>query len=260
MQRINLTMHVFYAEREIENPAKFVIDFIEQWKLVCNSPLKLYQKSTPYSEITQDLLDNYLFQKQCDKTGHRVMLTLKSSLKKDNDIAHFMFESSKPYPTTPHSSIGWKQSASSGSISIPINKINKGSQYNFSELLGFFYRMLSYKKVSNASISLVSPLEFELDIHEKIFNAIHTNDQLIFNRRLEWATFFTMEEFEFIIKTFQNQKVSFEVFCEHHRLTVQNIDNAGGILLSMIDMPANTPEYFQRLLTNNQDFYEILAH
>ena len=185
MQRINLAMHIFYAEREIEDPKEFVMDFIEQWNIIFSFPLKLYQKSTPYPEITRNLLDSYFSQRQSDKTGHRVMLTLKSSLKKDNDIAHFMFESSKPYSTTSQSSTGWKQSASSCSISIPISKINKESQYNFSELLRFFYRMLSYKKVSNASISFISPLEFVLDIHGKIINAIRSDNQLISNRRLE---------------------------------------------------------------------------
>lgn len=253
-----LSLLVFYKEQQIAKPVDFVIDFCDTWNTMDFEPLKLYKGTTPNTNITEEFLQDILTFSEKDRPSKHKSLTLKTSLKRNRVEVHFRFEHPNMKRITDPNYLGWQMSASSIGISIPFDNVKTNGNYTLDTLFQVFLRLLSYRKVENASVTLVSDIEFMTNVHEQVFAVISKDKGIIRKRRLDWATFFTAHEYQKIMRGFVDANSSLEAFCEQNGLEILMTDEFDGILLKVKEPMDDTPEYFDAMLRRTQEFYSIL--
>ncbi len=253
-----LSLLVFYKEQQIAKPVDFVMDFCDMWNTTDYEPLKLYKGTMPITDITRELLQETLTFSEKDKPSKHKSLMLKTSLKRSRVEVHFRFEHPDMKRISDYNYLGWQVSASSIGIDIPFDNIKSNGNYTFDTLFQIFLRLLSYGTVENASVTLVSDIEFTTNVHEKIFAVISQDKGIIRKRRLDWATFFTAYEYQKILQGFVNANRPLETFCEQNGLEILMTNEFDGILLKVKKPIDDTPDYFCAMLKRTQEFYSIL--
>lgn len=253
-----LSLLVFYKEQQITKPVDFVMDFCDMWHTMDFEPLKLYKRAAPITDITRELLQETLTFSKKDKPSRNKSLMLKTSLKRSRVEVYFRFEHPNMKRITDPNYSGWQMSASSIGINIPFDNVKINGKYPFDTLFQVFLRLLSYGKVENASVTLVSDIEFMANVHEQIFAVISKDKGIIRKRRLDWATFFTAYEYQKILRGFANANNPLEAFCEQNGLEILMTDKFDGVLLKVKEPLDDTPEYFDAMLRRTQEFYSIL--
>ena len=254
-----LSFLVFYKEKQIVSPKDFVMDFCDMWNTMDFEPLKLYKGTTPVTNITRELLQEILTFSEKDKPGKHKSLMLKTSLKCNRAEVHFLFEHPDMKRITDSNYLGWQISASSIGINISFDSINTNGNYTFDTLFQVFLHLLSYRTVENASVTLVSDIEFKTNVHERLFAVVSGDKGIIRKRRLDWATFFTAHEYQKILRGFSNANSSLEAFCEQNGLEILMTGEFDGVILKVKEPMDNTPDYFYAMLQRTQKFYSILA-
>lgn len=253
-----LSLLVFYKERQIAKPVDFVMDFCDMWNTMNFEPLKLYKGTTPIAAMARELLQEILTFSEKDKPDKHKSLMLKTSLKRNRAEVHFRFEHPDMKRIADFNYLGWQKTASSIGISIPFDNVKSNGHYTFDTLFQIFLRLLSYGAVENASVVLVSDIEFTTNVHEKIFAVISENKGVIRKRRLDWATFFTAYEYQKILQGFANANCSFEAFCKQNGLEILMAGEISGVILKVKEPMDDTPDYFYAMLKRTQEFYSIL--
>lgn len=253
-----LSLLVFYKEKQIVSPEDFVMDFCGIWNTTDFEPLKLYKGTTPIADITKESLQEILTFSEKDKPGKYKSLMLKTSLKRNRAEVHFRFEHPDMKRITDSNYLGWQISASSIGINVSFDSINTNGNYTFDTLFQIFLRLLLYGTVENASVTLVSDIEFQTNVNERIFAVISEDKGIIRKRRLDWATFFTAYEYQEILRGFAKANSSLEAFCEQNGLEVLMTDEFDGVILKVKEPMDNTPDYFYAMLQRTQAFYSIL--
>lgn len=254
-----LSLLVFYKEKQIANPEDFVMDFCNMWNSTDFEPLKLYKRTTPIDNITRELLQEILTFSEKDKPSKHKSLMLKTSLNRDRVEVHFRFEHPDMKRITDPNYFDWQMSASSISIDIPFDTVKTNRSYTFDSLFQIFLRLLSYGKVENASVTLVSDIEFKTNVHEQVFAVISKDKGIIRKRRLDWATFFTAYEYQKILRGFADANSSLDAFCEKNGLEILITDKFDGVVLKVKEPMDDTPDYFYAMLKRTQEFYSILV-
>lgn len=258
MRDTELQLLVFYESKEITRPAAFIQEVLKLWKQNNFEPFQLYTRSTPAPEITQELLEAHLGFGKVDKTNSQKALRLKTSLKRDNILADFLF--SHPSCNLQDALVKFRKGSSSISITLPLNKLQK-QPYQLPKLMEFYVSLFTGKQVSQAHIAMNSKVEMEEGIYQTLFdmlNYLHEKEYVIPCSRLDWAHFFSLEEIIVIQERFEVIGGSLGSFCETHGLYVQSLEQSNGALLCMDCEPEDTPEFFQQVLRNNQDFWQVM--
>lgn len=258
MRDTELQLLVFYEYKEITHPAVFVQEVLKLWEQEGFEPFQLYTRSTPAPEITQELLEAYLTFGEVDRTNRQKALRLKTSLKRDNILMDFLF--SHPSCNLQDALVKFRKGSSSVSITLPLNKLQK-QPYQLPKLMEFYVNLFTGKQVSQAHIAMNSKVEMEEGIYQTLFdmlNYLHEKEYVIPCSRLDWVHFFSSKELIAIQERFAEVAGGFESFCNTHRLHIQSLERSNGALLCMNCDPADTPEFFQHLLRNNQDFWLVM--
>lgn len=254
MREAELMPLVFYESNEIAHPVEFVQNFLVLWEQDGREPFRMYTGSKAAPEITPGLLEARLTFSEKDKRDKLKSLRLKTSLKQNNIVATFLFEHPNSIP------FAGCERRSSVSVDIPISKI-KEEPYRPERLLEFFINLLSNKRVNQANIQIISTIEFEEGVNKALFdmlNYLRNKDYVFPARPLRWVTYFPEEEMKMIHTQFARIEGGFDTFCDRHGLYLQTLERTDGALIRMCGDPENTPEYFQRILCNNQDFYRVM--
>ena len=258
MRDTELQLLVFYEYKEITHPAAFVRAVLNLWEQEGFEPFQLYTRSTPAPEITQELLEAYLTFGEIDRTNKQKALRLKTSLKRDNILADFLF--SHPNCDLQDTLVKFRKGSSSVSIILPLSKLRK-RPYQLPKLMEFYISLFTGKRVNQALITMNSKVEMEKGVHQTLFdmlNYLHEKEYVIPCSRLDWAHFFSIEELTVIRKRFAEIAGGFELFCDTHRLYVQSLEQSNGALLCMNCEPEDTTDFFQQVLRNNQDFWQVM--
>jgi len=258
MRDTELQLLVFYEYKEITHPAAFVRAVLNLWEQEGFEPFQLYTRSTPAPEITQELLEAYLTFGEIDRTNKQKALRLKTSLKRDNILADFLF--SHPNCDLQDALVKFRKGNSSVSICLPISKLRK-QPYQLPKLIEFYTSLFTGKRVNDACITMNSKVAMEEGVYQVLFdmlNYLHEKEYVIPCSRLDWAHFFSIEELTVIRKRFAEIAGGFELFCDTHRLYVQSLEQSNGALLCMNCEPEDTTDFFQQVLRNNQDFWQVM--
>lgn len=257
MRPTQLSLLVFYKEKEIADPSEFVMNICGLWDSMEFEPLKLYRRTTPI-EKTKEFLQEVLAFSEKDVPSKHKTLMLKSSLKRDRVEVHFMFEHPNIKRITDPDYLGWQMSASSIGIYIPLNEMQADKSYDIHNILQVFFHLLSHRAIENACIMLISNLEFETDVHKQIFEIISGESVCIRKRQLDWTTFFTPFEYQKILQRFSETGNSLTAFCEENGLEILTGADISGVILKVKGPIEDTPEYFYSMLKRTREFYSIL--
>lgn len=258
MRDTELQLLVFYKYKEITHPAAFVQDVLKLWEQDGREPFRLYTRATPALEITQEMLEERLTFAKKDRTNRAKILCLKTSLKQNNIRASFSF--SHPDCDLCDPLVQLQKGGSSIGIDVPLCEIRK-KPYQIQKLMEFYNGLFSGRQVDHACIivngSIAIQEEIELMLYDML-NYQHKEEYIIPCRRLDWSHFFKTAELSVIQDRFSGIAGGFEAFCDNHELYIQPLEQTNGSLLCMKCKPEDTLDFFQRLLRNNQDFWQIM--
>ena len=255
MRETELMLLVFYKHKEITHPAAFVQEVLDLWEQDGWEPFRLYNRFAPASEITRELLETRLVFGEGDKKEAPKILRLKTSLKRDKIEASFIFSHPSCNPR-----LKPRNGGSSIGIDIPLSKTKK-EPYQFQAIIEFYASLFPDRQVRDAKVSIISQVEQEEGIYQTLFDMVnytHEKEYIIPCRRLDWVSFFLMEELAVIRKRFARLYGGFDSFCESRDLYVKPLERSNGALLCMKREPEDTPEFFYQIMQNNQDFWQAM--
>lgn len=258
MRDTELQLLVFYKHKEITHPAVFVQDVLKLWEQDGREPFRLYTRSTPALEITQELLEERLTLAKKDRTNQAKVLRLKTSLKQNNIRADFRFFHPDCNLLDPLVQI--RKGGSSIGIDVPLCEIQK-EPYQIQELIEFYIGLFSGRQVDHACITLNSSIAIHEGVEQTLFDMLnyqHEKEYTIPCRRLDWSHFFKTAELSVIQDRFSGMAGGFEAFCDNHGLYMQPLEQTNGSLLCMKCKPEDTLDFFQQVLRNNQDFWQVM--
>lgn len=258
MRDTELLLLVFYKYKEITHPAAFVQDVLKLWEQDGREPFRLYTHATPALEITQEMLEERLTFVKKDRTNQTKVLRLKTSLKQNNIRADFRF--SHPDCDLCDPLVQFRKGGSSIGIDVPLCEIRK-EPYQIQKLMEFYISLFSGRQVDHACIAVNSSIVIQEGVEQTLFDMLnyqHKEEYIIPCRRLDWSHFFKTAELSVIQDRFSGMAGGFEAFCDNHGLYIQPLGQTNGSLLCMKCKPEDTLDFFQQLLRNNQDFWQVM--
>lgn len=258
MRDAELQFLVFYKYKEITHPAAFVQEVLKLWAQDGREPFRLYTRTTPALEITQEMLEERLTFAKKDRTNRAKILCLKTSLKQNNIRASFSF--SHPDCDLCDPLVQRQKGGSSIGIDVPLCEIRK-KPYQIQKLMEFYNGLFSGRQVDHACIIVNGSIAIQEGIEQRLFDMLnyqHKKEYIIPCRRLDWSHFFTTSELSVIQDRFSGIAGGFETFCDNHGLYIQPLGQTNGSLLCMKCKPEDTLDFFQQLLRNNQDFWQVM--
>lgn len=258
MRDTELQLLVFYKYKEITHPAAFVQDVLKLWEQDGREPFRLYTRATPALEITQEMLEERLAFVKKDRTNQAKVLRLKTSLKQNSIRADFRF--SHPDCDLCDPLVQFRSGGSSIGIDVPLCEIRK-EPYQILKLMEFYISLFSGRQVDHACIAVNSSIAIHEGVEQTLFDMLNYQQEeeyIIPCRHLDWSHFFKTAELSVIQDRFSGIAGGFEAFCDNHELYIQPLEQTNGSLLCMKCKPEDTLDFFQRLLRNNQDFWQIM--